>query len=271
MKNLLRRILVTIMFLFSVVGCDYFETHPYDTNIKGEKGLTQKNVELIEAMLSDAEEFRFAVISDTQGLYDETEQAVKAINRIEDLDFVIHCGDLTDFGLKKEFQLQRNILQNLDMPWVTVIGNHDCLGTGQSVYEVIYGKVNYAFTAGNTRFICLNTNAMEFDYSTPIPDFDFLFSELDNLSQNIERVVYVMHVGPQAIEFNSNVTTIFEYIILDKSPSLPFCLYGHGHNLSVDDLFGDGILYYQAPNIEKRTILLFTIRHDGYDYETITF
>lgn len=264
-------IVLLTLLLPTLTACEYFETHPYDTNIKGEQGLTIKNVAKIESMNIDSNEFRFAVISDTQGYYDELEEAVGVLNRIEDLDFVVHCGDLTDFGLRKEFEYQRNILLRLNVPWVTIIGNHDCLGTGRIVYEEIFGSVNYAFTAGTTRFICLNTNAMEFDYSTPVPDFDFLFTELDNLSDSITQVVYVMHVGPNAIEFNTNVTTIFEYILLDMTPTLPFCLYGHGHTLRVDDLFGDGILYYQCPNIEKRTILLFTMHNEGYDYETITY
>ena len=45
----------------------------------------------------------------------------------------------------------------------------------------IYGDPNFAFTAGNVRFICLNTNAMEYDYSEPVPDFNFIENELNNL------------------------------------------------------------------------------------------
>jgi len=51
-----------------------------------------------------------------------------------------------------------------------------------------------------------------------------------------------------------------------------FCLYGHEHKFAVDDLFNDGVLYFQCPCIDKRIYLLFTIKEDGtYDYETVEF
>lgn len=52
-----------------------------------------------------------------------------------------------------------------------------------------------------------------------------------------------------------------------------FAFYGHEHQLTVDDLFGDGILYYQCPNIGKRTYLVFTIKEGTheYDYEAVEF
>lgn len=58
---------------------------------------------------------------------------------------------------------------------------------------------------------------------------------------------------------------------LNKFPGVQFCLYGHEHQLTVDDLFKDGILYYQCPSIKDRIYLVFTIKEDGYDYEVIKF
>lgn len=251
-------------------GCDYFEYHPYDTDIQGDRGITERQIIRIEEALEGKRSFRFAVISDTQGNYDDTQDAVQALNAHEGIDFVIHCGDLSDFGLKKEFQFQRDILAELRMPYLALIGNHDCIATGEVVYESIFGATNFAFTAGNTRFICLNTNAMEYDYTTPVPDFDFLGRELSQLPDSIERVVYAMHVRPGEFQFNNNVSAIFEHFLL-QAPGLPFCLYGHEHTLRSDDLFGDGVLYYQCPDIGKRCYLLFTMHETDYDYEVFYF
>lgn len=262
--------LLLMLSLTGLCSCEYFEYHPYDTDIHGDRHLTAAHTLRIETEMAGREEFCFAVVSDTQGFYDETEEVVDAINARGDVDFVVHCGDLSDFGLKKEFQFQRDILSRLSMPYVALIGNHDCLGTGRTVYETIYGDVNFAFTAGNTRFICLNTNAMEFDYSTPVPDFDFLDEELHNLPPEVERVVYCMHVRPGEFQFNNNVKHLFQSC-LHEAPGTPICLYGHEHSLRVDDLFEDGILYYQCPNIGKRCYLLFRFTPDHYTYEAITF
>lgn len=35
-------------------------------------------------------------------------------------------------------------------------------------YRAVFGPLNYAFTAGDVRFLCLNTNALEFDYSVAL-------------------------------------------------------------------------------------------------------
>ena len=251
-------------------GCEYFEYHPYDTDIEGPKGLTARHTARIEEQLKGRREFCFAVISDTQGRYDETEEAVAALNARTDLDFVIHCGDLTDFGLKKEFEFQRDILSGLRVPFVALIGNHDCLATGEVVYQQIFGPANFTFTAGNTQFICLNTNAMEYDYTTPIPDFTFLDRALKNCPEGVDRVVYAMHVRPGEFQFNNNVATLFQHY-LRRAPGTPFCLYGHEHTLRRDDLFGDGVIYYQCPDIAKRCYLLFTLTENDYHYEAIVF
>ena len=103
------------------------EYHPYDAHIDGMTNINQCNIVRIEEGLHDAESFRFAFITDTQRWYDETEDVVAAINQRTDLDFVIHGGDLTDFGTTKEFLWQRNILNGLKIPYVCLIGNHDCL------------------------------------------------------------------------------------------------------------------------------------------------
>ncbi len=263
----------SILLLFSLIiftGCDMFEAHPYDVDLYGERGLTEKNINLIERNLEGKKVFKFAMISDTQRWYDYTNDAVDAINRRGDIDFVLHGGDQSDFGATKEFLWNRDIMNELTMPWVSVLGNHDCLGTGKETYKKVYGETNFAFTAGNVRVICLNTNALEYDYSHPIPDFDFLKKELEHMPKNIEKTIFLMHVKPFEFIFNNNVNDYFQ-LYINKFPSVQFCLYGHEHQLRVDDLFNDGVLYYQCPSIKDKIFLVFTINEEGYNYEVIRY
>lgn len=251
-------------------SCDMLETHPYDAHVSGETDINRKNIARIEAALQGRKEFRFAMISDTQRWYDETKDAVKALNKRGDIDFVVHGGDLSDFGVTKEFIWQRDILNKLTMPYVCAIGNHDHLGTGEHVFRRIFGEPDFAFTAGNMRFVVLNTNALDYDYSYPIPNFDFIEEELAKYPEGAEKTVFLMHCAPGSEIFNNNVRTVFnEYI--HRFPGLQFCLYGHSHNLSVKALFGDGLPWYECPNIEKRCYLLFTVHEEGYDYEAVEF
>ncbi|MDO5488712.1 MAG: metallophosphoesterase, partial [Bacteroidaceae bacterium] len=171
------------MLLFIIMGlqgCEMFEAHPYDTLVRGEKGLNEKNIKRIEESLTGKDTIRFAFISDTQRWYDETEDFVRSINKRTDIDFVLHGGDLSDFGATHEFILQRDILLGLRMPWVALLGNHDCLGTGEDVFKEIFGHSNFSFVAGKVLFVCLNTNCMEYDYSEPVPDFGFIEELIKN-------------------------------------------------------------------------------------------
>lgn len=251
-------------------GCDLIEYHPYDTRITGHTGVNAKNSSRIEAAYAGRKGLRFALISDTQRHYDETTDVVAAINARGDVDFVIHGGDLSDFGATKEFLWQRDILDGLAMPYVVLLGNHDCLGTGKETFTAVFGEPNFAFTAGTTRFICLNTNAMEYDYSSPVPDFGFLEAELAKCTPEITRTVFAMHVRPFEFQFNNNVTKVFEHYVT-SFPGVEFCVFGHEHRVMVEELFGDGVMYYGCPDIADRSYLLFTIYEQGYDWKVVDF
>ena len=152
-----------LLLLFLLQGCELFEAHPFDGKITGETGINSKNIKLIEERTLGKQTVRFAMIGDTQRHYDETETFVKALNARNDIDFVIHGGDISDFGVTDEFMLQRDIMNKLKVPYVVLIGNHDCLATGQYVFRKIFGEEDFSFMAGNIKFVCLNTNAIEHD------------------------------------------------------------------------------------------------------------
>lgn len=252
-------------------GCDrVFDYHPYDVRITGACDINTRNAARIEAMTAARTSFRFAVISDTQRRYDETEDAVRALNERGDLDFVVHCGDLSDFGASREFMWQRDRLQKLRVPYVCVLGNHDCLGSGEQVYRRIFGPFDFAFTAGDVRFVCLNTNAGEYDYVADVPDFGFLSGELAAGRSGVRRTVFVMHVPPGDPVFNNNVAAFFEEQLL-AFPDPLFSVFGHQHRMRVFEPFDDGLVYYGCTDIADRQYLVFTVDEKGYACETVAF
>ncbi len=259
-----------LLFTLFLSACDLVEYHPYDGRISGETGINAKNIERIEQNTNGKSTIRFVMMGDSQRWYDETEAFVKHLNKRTDIDFVIHGGDLSDFGVTKEFIWMRDIMNGLNVPYVALIGNHDCLGNGEEIYEKIFGKENFSFMAGNTKFVCLNTNALEYDYSHPVPDFNFIEEELADKKPAQEKTIFAMHVRPYREQFNNNVAKVFEYYI-NQFPKLQFCLNAHDHNLEVDDLFNDGITYYGSSSMKDRNYLLFTLTPDGYDYEVVYY
>ena len=65
----------------------------------GETGINAKNIARIEEICEGKDTLRFVLMGDSQRWYDETEDFVKALNKRDDVDFVIHGGDISDFGL----------------------------------------------------------------------------------------------------------------------------------------------------------------------------
>lgn len=257
------------MLIITAISCNV-EYHPYDTKIKGERHVNNTNIQRIESDSKEKQEISFAVISDTQRRYDDTEAVVNAINQRDDIDFVIHTGDITDFGMKKEFEQQRDILNELKVPYVCIIGNHDCLGTGVFVFKEVFGDLDFAFTAGGVRFICLNTNALEFDHTMTVPNFGFIETELNNMNKKIHQTVVAMHAAPDSEQADIGVANIFQQQI-KKFTNLQFCVHGHGHNFDIKDIFEDGILYYECDSVSKRFYLIFTLNAEGYEYERVAF
>ena len=129
---------------------------------------------------------------------------------------------------------------------------------------------SFAFTAGNVRFLCLNTNALEFDYSSAVPNIQFIRDEGDHVPEGVEKTVVAMHAGPFSEQFNNNIAEYFHYY-LKEMPDLQFCVYGHGHNVSVDEFFDDGIKYYECSCAKDRSYLFFTLNSNGYTYEVVNF
>ena len=153
--------------LLLLYRCDLIEYHPYDVRLHGQTGINEKNIARIEESCKGKDTLRFVLMGDSQRWYDETEAFVKALNNRDDVDFVIHGGDISDFGLTKEFLWVRDIMEKLKVPYVALLGNHDILGNGMDVFLKVYGDENFSFRAGNTKFICLNTNALRIRLLAP--------------------------------------------------------------------------------------------------------
>ncbi len=260
-----------VAMLCVVASCDLIDYHPYDVRISGETDVNATNIERIEQQCQGKESVKVAVIGDSHRWYDELRYFVKAVNRRGDIDFVIHDGDLSEYGYTQEFTWARDYLSDLNVPYVALIGNHDCLGTGRDAFRAVYGATNFAFIAGRVKFVCLNTNALEYDYSEPIPDFDFITAQATDRMGEFDCTVGVMHARPGDDVFNNNVDDVFHYY-MTQLPGLICCINGHGHSLKHDDLMGDGIIYHQSTSLDDRIYLLFTFNNDGtYSYEEVAF
>ena len=267
MKHLLHTALLGAAALFGACQTEY---HAYDTRVEGARDIHARNIPRIEAACSGKRTIRFAVFSDTQRWYDETKDAVRALNRRTDLDFVIHAGDMTDFGLRAEFERQRDLFEQLEAPYVALIGNHDCLGTGRTVFGKIFGEPDFAFTAGTVRFICVNTNALDVDYHG-VPNLPFVEQELARYPAGCDRTVCAMHASTDSEQLNGEPAAALHALFRQFPGFLNLCIHGHGHSYERSEPFEDGVIYIQTDAIFKRNYLLYTITEEDWSCEQIYF
>lgn len=249
---------------------DMFDTHPYDVHFKGDTGINKKNIERIEKNCASKDTLRVAFISDTHLWYADTKDEIAALNARNDIDFVIHCGDLTDDGSRKEYEWIRDILSDLRVPYIALIGNHDYLGTGDTAYCVLFGDMDFSLIAARIKFVCLNTNATEYDYMAAVPNFDFMEEEFTRNSSSFDRTVVVMHAPPFSDQFNNNVCKAFRRY-LDYFPGLLCCIHGHVHDNNTTEPYGDGLKFYSVACAENRNYRVFTFTPDKYEEELVYY
>lgn len=267
---MLNKNLYALLSCLLLAGCGLIDYHPYDVRINGETDVNAHNIEQIEARCKGKTTIRFVTMSDSQRWYDETEDFVKEINKRNDIDFVIHEGDMSDFGVTKEFLWQRDIMSGLKVPYVALIGNHDCLGTGEETYKAVFGPTNFSFIAGNVKFVCLNTNALEYDYSEPVPDFTFMEKEMTDRKDEFEKTVVNMHARPYTDVFNDNVAKVFQHYV-NQFPGMLFCTAGHTHHFEDEILFDDEVHYITSACMKSRSYLVFTITPEKHEYELVEY
>ena len=260
---------LSALLLLVFFQCDLIKYHPYDANVSGDRNHNEKAIAATQQRLADKTEFKFALIGDSHRWYDELAAVVDALNEVEDLDFVIHSGDVTDMGITQQFEWSHRILKKLKVPYIVMLGNHDMLGNGLEVYQAMYGSDNFSFKLNDVLFVCVNTNGLEYNDHKPVPDYDFLNSQLKNDPEQWKRTVVLMHAPPFSEQFTSENNLLFEETIL-RFPNLMFCLNGHVHQLYAKTLFDDHIMYYSNDKIERKVYQLFTVKQDGYEYQEIS-
>lgn len=267
----LLRNLMFVSCVFVFMGCnDMFDYSPYDAVVTGKTNINAENIKKIENKCRNKDTIRVVFCGDTQGRYDATNDFVDEINKRKDVDFVVHLGDISDFGTTNEYLYQRDILERLNCPYVVLLGNHDCLGTGFHVYKKLFGNPNFSFIAAGIKFVCLNTNAMEFLNTDSVPNLSFMKHEVVKDTSLYTNTVVCMHIPPHNPEFNNNLDEVFHSYVKSFKGIL-FCTAAHEHHLAEKDVFSDGIIYYITDCMRRKQYNLMTITKNNYTYEAIYF
>ncbi|WP_145857907.1 outer membrane protein assembly factor BamB family protein [Pedobacter suwonensis] len=179
-----------------------------------------------------AQNFKYAFVTDTHvgssTGEEDLNRTVADLNRINDIDFVIITGDITEMGTNYELKLAKEILSKLNKPYYIIPGNHD---TGWSES----GGVNFTKEFGNDKFV-FDHNGYRFiacasgpyvrmsDGHIPRDATVWLDSVLKATPKNMP-IVFANHYP-----LDNSLDNWYEATSLLKKYNIQYAICGHGHN-----------------------------------------
>lgn len=149
--------------------------------------------ELTRIKVADPDDFTFAVLGDNKGNRSLFEPLLKDINHDLGIVFAIDVGDLVpsgERGLYRRFLKQ--VQENLTIPFLTAIGNHDLYRGSSNNYRNILGPTYYSFQLGHSYFIVLEATT-EGGFNEE--ERQWLEEELKKANASKTRFAF-MHVPP---------------------------------------------------------------------------
>ena len=260
-------LLLTASFLAS---CQ-MEYSPYAVDLHGvDINGTAENLDVLQENSStEFQSFTFVVMADTHHYYSQLEDAVSHINRDDSIEMVLIAGDLTNRGLKQEFMWAQERLDKLNVPYLTVIGNHDALANGVELYKKIFGKLNYSFVYHNVKFIVHNNNNWEF-HSSNVPDLDWLEQELLDANQ-YTHVIVMSHVPvDDNARFDQQIQDRYHALLFSYDVSL--YLNGHQHGYANRfNLAGTGVHHITIGSVSKSSYIKVSVASDEVGVELVNY
>jgi hypothetical protein len=149
--------------------------------------------ELSRIKVADPENFAFAVLGDNKGNYSFFEPLLHDIDHDGGIAFAIDVGDLVSEGKKGKYRHFINQVQeNLTIPFLAAIGNHDLNNGSSDTYQEIFGQTYYSFSIGKSYFIVLDATT-ESGFSKT--ELCWLEDELQRAQTSKARFIF-MHVPP---------------------------------------------------------------------------
>lgn len=262
------RWLSMLVIALLVTSCDeVIEYSPYQNIVKSK--WKKQNISNYNKLLPEAEEpfeaFRIGLIADSHTYYDEFEEQVKYINSRNDLDFIVHLGDVTLSANAREFDWYCEIMNKIKIPVLTLIGNHDCLGNGYDIYTEMFGESNFFFEYKDVKFVMFDNIIWE--KKVQDPDFAWFDAALANDS-DYKYVLPFAHLPPWDSQFSTGDEYLYNQILLKHN--LDLSIHGHGHSYSYMQPYDD-VNYLSVPSPEDKELIILDIQSDGINHEVIKY
>lgn len=266
MTRHVRIFLIALMITFQSCN-ELFDYSPYAISFNEEnKNVHQRNITRL--IYDNNDTITIAFTGDSHRFYDELDLFVRKVNKDHSIDFVIHVGDLADFGMPKQYIWGNAYLSKLRIPYFVVIGNHDLVANGGSAYQEMFGPLNFSFIYDSIKFVFVNTNSREYNFTNNIPDVNWLDKQL-RPQPGFSKVIVIFHVPPMNADFNRDLEQEF-HETLARYNNVLFCVHGHIHDFDMYEPYNDNITYFNVYGVEHKKFNKITITNFQFDIQTVT-
>jgi hypothetical protein len=224
---------------------------PWDIKLDADqRHLTEKHLAWLATREPAELPITFAILGDPQGTPSDFRQAIQSINQLDDVHFTLVLGDMTDFGLKHEYEWAAEAIAESQIPVLTVIGNHDAISHGKKIYQSMFGPFNYQFTYAGLKFLMWNNNLFEFGET----NFDWLRAHAD------QNTVVASHIPP-VVDMHSE-RQLNEWWDINRNAEIITSL--HGHRGGKRDFYWqkEEVPYYVVARTRGVRFTLVTINQD---------
>jgi Icc protein len=262
-------VLVKFIVMLVVAGCDnLIEYSPYQAGVGISKDhLNLKTIDSLSKESSDSfQPFRIALFGDTHTYYDDFKDYIEIFNSMDSIDFVVHNGDITNSGIYREFVWFKDIIGNLKLPLITLIGNHDFLGNGEYVYEDMFGPLNFCMEYNNCRFVFFDDTVWEKNVQDP--DFEWLMEACKN-NENVSHIFVFAHIPPWDEQLSIGNRYLFYNILEANNVSLS--IHGHTHTYFYGMKDGCEVPFLVTGDATDREIVLLDVQKDSFKISRKTF
>lgn len=234
-----------------LVACAPFQDSPFsDQLLRSARNLNILHISRLSDMDADGV-LRIAVFADSHQNYEDLDRVINAINLQSHVDFVVNLGDFTNTAYNIEYNQFLDSYLRIYRPSFTVIGNHDAIGAGPSLFKKAFGTSNFWFESDNKRFVFFHSANWEdpegFDPS-------WLKSVVDS---STKKVIIFSHVSLRDPErFHGLDAQIFDSVINDSKVQM--VLNGHNHVFLLR--MDHDTVMLQSPRVEGVRWLLLDIQ-----------
>ena len=115
--------------------------------------------EVLDKNDTSKETYCFAYASDCRDNMKVLEKLVEKVNQDPEIEWLIFGGDTVYNCDLKEYRNFMNVTDQLNVPMITLPGNHEMRGMGQLLYRFYYGRVFYSFIYKQDQFILMDNSS----------------------------------------------------------------------------------------------------------------